>query len=347
MRSPGDRLPLERVLANQVRAVSGQGLPIDVFVLRNWPPWTRAKAGADSQQTSSEHFNASKLPKGTTVREVDYSGLHSVGFLRQYFGVHRYGEPWNATVGELLKRATDGFGTSGKQIASNFVGLISFMQLCKEAGEATGLCIYLDPDIFVYRGDWGLADLAPGIFARHPAYMGLQPPSICDGHELALVDRGGVQCRASPTIWWSSRFMVFNRTRLLQELPIRVEASRFNHFFETVVNGAIRQKTGTMRCGAETFAIHPPSRHLRQLLKGLTNASLGAVFNHTAVTSDEGVQAMLDRLEAGSFELPSKRRARDAPPSTDGASGCKEPLATNLCFDMLPSEKRISAGLAW
>lgn len=341
MHFPGDKMPAELVLRHQLRALQAPGgPPLDTVVLDNRPPWTRPDGGKPL-----EPYNRT-LPSGVRVKEVDYAHFRDAGFLGRFFNIVGSAPGQDATVADLTKRAKDGFGTTGRQIASNFMGLLTFLELCSEAGEATGLCVYLDPDIFLHRFTWGIADLAPDVFQRHPTYIGLQPPTICDGHEH-LVGRNGNSCRASRAIWPSSRHMIWNRSRLLQELPFIIEASRFGHFFETVLNGVVRHKTGHMMCGAETFAIHPPSRHTRRLTTKVPTALMEPVFNNSALATDDGIRVMIERLEAGQFELPSIRRSADSVPTAGGAKGCQEPLAANLCFDMLPSEARIREGMAW
>lgn len=381
MVSPSDKLPLDVVLPHQRRMLSSSpGAQIRALVLENRPPWLGGARLPRRQEEGLRRLEASGEAK---VVQVNYSLFHDARWPRRFVVVREPGgQPLPVPVASLhwkrRGRLESVISADTKEyIASNFMGQLTFLEQCRAAGAGVDLCVYLDPDVFLHHSGQGLADLAPAVFARDPSLVSLMPPTACHALEsLQQQDSGPGVCRTIRSRWFSNRHVIMNRSRLLSVLPISVPAAAWGSLFERLWGkvAAGNGWLGTMQCGAAAFAIHPPSRFtpvaarwrfgmspdsLREHVHAL-RASAGLVEDVRGIPSNlswpavvDGTKLLVERIEAGCFELPCSKRHTSLWPGDDhlfffssirGGSG---PLATVYCEDMVPSASRVKAGLAW
>mmetsp|Transcript_55919 Transcript_55919/g.92585 ORF Transcript_55919/g.92585 Transcript_55919/m.92585 type:complete len:480 (-) Transcript_55919:19-1458(-) len=365
MALPGDRLPRDLMLPHQLSMLSGSSAQINkVVLLRNQPPWLRH--AEPSYRVQEWHADSSLSPcdrspeaaglqmlvgsqRAAAVRAVDYSRLNDADFLSQFFTISEVdGESESrvgTSVGALLRGAKE--LPVAQHSTARFMGLISFLDACINSdAEAAELCVFLDSNVFLSRrgaSTNSFVDLAPAVFAAHPGWVALQPPSICHHHEF--LDERTKRCRAEPAnaASSSSHHMVVNRTRLVQVLPLPLAPADFAQDFDRVWGKALAALggLGQMLCGAETCAIHPDllGATLGKDTSDVANASAGSIAtvsaegmpdvaddllrsqkansNQKAATavSEEGLRALLECLQTGRLVANSTGKCRAPGPA--------------------------------
>lgn len=339
--TPGDKAPAHLMLSHQLRSLSSSlSIFADVVVLDN--------PGQDAQLPEMEEKRNRDLAQvvqlGARVHRVNDSLLKDTSFLSRFVKL----DPRTST-GSLAADLLALLSQWEPRRLSYLAGILSFLNQCLFASTAIGLCVFLDADILLHRGEKGLLDLAPPIFRQNPELAVLQPPTVCHSH--VNLDRSG-NCGVRNWWWNSGRHMIFNRSRLLDILPLPVQPRDFGAGltrvwqyagFSNMFSSAARKQKwiGWMQCGAETFAIHP-DRDLQTSQQMKT---------HHIIT----------RLQQGKFEAPTLRGQLLARfhkveplsnmsiwwPAFKAAWGQTDALATNMCQDMFASLTRINAGMAW
>ena len=66
----------------------------------------------------------------------------------------------------------------------NFMAMYMFLLECLHS--INELCIYLDPDIMLYRNTSGLLNLAANVFRENPSMVILSPPFGCYNSEWPM-----------------------------------------------------------------------------------------------------------------------------------------------------------------
>lgn len=367
---PTDVLPLDLVLAHQLRAFGGGAALINAVVLNNQPPWLNTSERALA--THEDMLRRIELQGLATVRVVDYGHFGDAHFLARFFEVAA-AEP--ATMHTLLQAPPDEFGTPGPYVASNFFGMLHFLDACLAAFSGPfDMCIYVDPDVLIHKpadSREGLMELAASAFAANPRFVTLQPPTLCHaGGQAAGAEPHGV-CPTRPWWWVSTRHAFFNCSRLKWSLPRRLRHEDFSTTFEKLWGSitATHGWVGLMQCGRAGFAIHPWSRFTSRAVGEAfgfesadameAHAHLAALASQSTATEQNlsttiqmGTSILIGRIEAGLFEKPCQDIAQaynveDFGPLW-GVQGCSgKPIAAMFCDDMFPSAARVRAGLAW
>eukprot|EP00927_Polykrikos_kofoidii_P060918 TRINITY_DN55818_c0_g1_i1.p1 TRINITY_DN55818_c0_g1~~TRINITY_DN55818_c0_g1_i1.p1 ORF type:complete len:393 (+),score=42.87 TRINITY_DN55818_c0_g1_i1:98-1276(+) len=357
MHTRTDTIPIDVMLPHQLRMLSlSQTNIADTIVLENNAPWQRREV--NSMEPSLRRQGAPALRRVVEaglarVVNVNYTAIKGQ-LLDSLFAMHprKFGR---FTLSRLLDA-----GWPVRNLAY-IAGVATFLHQCKIASDSIDLCIYLDSDIFLYRSGPGLVELAAPVFERNPTFVVLQPPTLCESH-VRLRHANGF-CAWHPHRWSSSRHMIFNRSRLVRVLPLAipvksiVDTPSFGPWnargFEALLSSSLgtRYGIGRLNCGGDAFAIHPDNEHPPREERRQNR-------NHTA---RELALQIIERIEAGRFELPRYTRAALSL-SVDQALlrgidvfvdsvwtmlGCRERVAGNLCHDMAESEVRIRRGFAW
>lgn len=350
MITPGGSLPLDLMLAHQKRLLTGCGSKagaLKATVLVNWDHWMNLPLPQPQELQLIQSSGAAG------VKLVDYARVDDPAFLGRFFKV---AGPSRFTVRNLSEARDDASKQDGVKIASNFLGMLHFLQECLASPGPVELCVYLDPDIFLYRSRLGLIELASAAFRRGPSFVALQPPTVC---HWAGLDDGASSSPAADSCWTignesvkgaefqshpllSQRYMFVNRSRLMGALPLEITPDKFYSNFEKVFSRALRPRNmaGWLACRGQAFAIHPcgsfrcRAMHIKEHV-----SAMAAVASETTVRGEAystrghsfdvavrtGTNLLADRVEAGRFD----------------------PVAVNSCQDMNTSWARIESGLAW
>mmetsp|Transcript_40978 Transcript_40978/g.108570 ORF Transcript_40978/g.108570 Transcript_40978/m.108570 type:complete len:233 (-) Transcript_40978:307-1005(-) len=232
-------------------------------------------------------------------------------------------------------------------MSSNTHGMFNFLEACLNAEAAVDLCVFLDPDIVVYRKDKGMIEMAREVFAAQPTAIALNPPTMCSAFDGAASGT----CKTKRPGMLSQRYLIINRQRLTSVLPLKVPHEEFNVNFEHLFGDSLRRvNSGGQRmiCNG-AFAIHPFSarwahcrnkkenlnieRHSRLISRGEPNKLAGdrlGEYHSFDMAVVEGLRELVSRVEAGKLAKP------------------EDPWSvTNMCEDMCVDQNRIAQGLAW
>jgi len=339
MTFPTDLAPLELMLPHQLRMVTREAnTSLDVVVVDNRPL-------AVPVSPQDPYLRSLEQP-GSIVQKVvpvDYvRDLDDPKFLGRFYAFPEAQEPEKMTVRKVTGQFSDHEET-------NLMGMLTAMGQCLDADPSVEICLYMDPDIFVYRSPHsrGLLDLAPGVFEENPDLFVLMPPLLCE-HTHVAEDAKGVCQQGPPLFELSQRHIIFHRARLAAALPFRVTfdmlVGRFAGIFENVLTReTFERNVGSMMCGSETVVTHPSvndppgyltdKEHFAELAKFGPEKPIVPGFD---ATYTRGLEVFLDRWEAGEFK--TERSLREVQ-----GSG----TYTASCLAMRPEKARIDAGLAF
>lgn len=340
MTFPTDRIPLELIVPHQLRMLTrADNSSVDLVIVDNRPSGdvaTPQEAYLDQLRRQGND--------GQRVVRVDYDrGLDDPAFLARFYKFPEAEDPEGMTVRKLTSSFTIHEQT-------NLVGMLTALAQCLDAEPTVEVCMYIDPDIFVYRspGGRGLFDLAPGVFDKNPQLQLLLPPLLCERTHVA-VDADGVCEQGPPLFELSQRHLLFHRSRLVAALPFMntfdMLHGRFDGLFEKILTRQMFDShgCGSMMCGSETVVTHPSVRgndgfvgateHFEELAKFGADKTGISGFDATYTV---GLQVFLDRWEAGEFKTER---------SVQEFSGNGQ--YTSSCLAMRPSIERIDEGLAY
>jgi len=343
---PTDNLPLDQLIEHHLRMLSISSAKfVRTIVLDNHPPcpWWNA-CGKGPQD---EILKQLSLKEKMLIEPVNYDLLDSSSFFGRFFQVAGWEAPSVATMFPQDDSNWTSSWVRKQQYASNFLSMLHVLQTCMDKGEDVQLCVYVDPDILVYRSDTeGIVDEASAIFADNPKAVVMNAPNTC---ERRPKHRGKCEVNTRP-IWLSSRLMIINRDRLVQmRFPLQVDnksfpdwsTSKLKPFFEkTFQDGLVRAEPEAFvlpLCGGRKsfFALHPPPAvTMYDFLASL--ASRGSRDNNFTVLQDadslqfdenelQGTKVLLQRFEAGTFDLERVKQ----------------------CQQILPDKAEVQKGLAW
>lgn len=301
-----------------------------MVVLDNRPPW--------DDRANPQHGELRRLEKNGTARVVslDYTKYYDPSFRQRFFALDDQEADKHLSLGDVRRQVYNGPPGDDGYLGSKFMGMFSFFDLCQNAHEAE-LCIYVDSDMFLHRGEFGLVDLAYATFEQNPGLVALMPPHMCDAGGPDL--HGACAVEPEPD-WFSDRLMVVHRGRLRKELPFSTTPDDFNDSFEhlwTMAAGP-QQRNGRMTCGEATFALHPSddlATALEVLQRQPDAGEASPVAGRLRSTRSAG-QLDFDTQGLGLLI----RRVEDGDLQGDTTNQDCESMGT-------PSEERIDSGMAW
>mmetsp|Transcript_40979 Transcript_40979/g.108575 ORF Transcript_40979/g.108575 Transcript_40979/m.108575 type:complete len:235 (-) Transcript_40979:307-1011(-) len=234
-------------------------------------------------------------------------------------------------------------------MSSNTHGMFNFLEACLNAEAAVDLCVFLDPDIVVYRKDKGMIEMAREVFAAQPTAIALNPPTMCSAFDGAASGT----CKTKRPGMLSQRYLIINRQRLTSVLPLKVPHEEFNVNFEHLFGDSLRRvNSGGQRmiCNG-AFAIHPFSarwahcrnkkenlnieRHSKLVAQSAKKETSGD-YHSFDMTMVEGLKEMISRVEAGKLAKPQ-----------ESGEPAELQSVSNMCEDMCVDQNRIAQGLAW
>jgi len=338
MTFPEDNLPLDVTVAHQVRMISMYPGNIQHVIVDNRPPWMEP---VNRQETILQSMSKSKI---STVRRVDYGVYDSPKYLQKFF------ETGNSSDScKTLEDAHDVSDISGQHMSSNTHGMFNFLEACLNAEAAVDLCVFLDPDIVVYRKDKGIIEMAREVFAAQPTAIALNPPTMCSAFDEA----GSGTCKTKRPGMLSQRYLIIHRQRLTGALPLKIPHEQFNVNFEHLFGDSLRSLNSAgqrMICNG-AFAIHPFSarwghcrnnkqnlnieRHSKLVAQAAKKEKSGD-YHSFEMTMVEGLKEMITRVEAGKLAKPQ-----------ESGEPAELQSASNMCEDMCVDQNRIAQGLAW
>lgn len=390
MTFPGDKLPLDAMVPHHLRMLTSDPSRIaEVVIVANQPPWVNA-----SSQWKAALQNVQKNVNAT-VHYVNYDQYNDTNYLHKFFRLQGqcpgrskwYDGSWTDILktvassifqtmgdesGDMDSVSAEGLTSFiGAHDATNFMGMLAFLERCVSAERSVELCAFFDSDIFMHRrAEKGVFDLAPAVFRDNPDLISLQPPHICDDQKLGPENK--YSCPVRHEVWNSQRYLVINRTRLQSLLPLVMQPGMterhqgFRCAFEHVWSDTVRQLNGLgwMFCGGEAFVIHPagsmtpcdPSleEHMQALAESEAASAIQVGENETKGISTDRIIRGIGCLVGNSLGYTAKSNVS---PETihRGASILIRRLeshkykrtAENGCEDMGPSLPRVRSGSAW
>jgi len=320
-------------------------------VFDNQPPWVDRAAvieSFDMQHTGLMKLwwgRVSKRMPKVTVKSMDYADIDDPAWLAPVFDVnftHRDGTKY----GQLSLRQL--YGTVGEraQMLSNFFAMTSFLKECMlPEHNDVDLCVYLDPDMLMYKNSTGILELATASFEENPALVVVSPPYGCFQQKWWQKKGPTGACPSKQAIV-SSRHVIANRGRLVSSMPMHVQLGDIgNQYWEVTMTEALGHTgRGQILCGQDFFIVHPPSRFqqnmnntmsLRGLLKEMLPQTARCSESNACspeVEASLGTRELVRRFEAGMMTA-------DRESMYNKGCGC--------CSDMMPSTQRVRSGEAF
>jgi len=365
---PTDTLPISPMIAHWQRMLSGSSSTvINTKILDNRPPWMEVQRSNES----AAELQYLQSRQGVQVEKIQYERFDDAEFMARYMNLMDSG--WgNASLRQVMDEASmrgiwqqpmHGQDSQTKVYSSNTLAMMHFLEACQQE-ELADVCIWLDPDIFLYRATYSAIDLAFGVFGKHPEIVAMQLPS---GKSAELLQTGSAMlCRVMPVGLLSSRYFMVNRSRLMSSLPFSLGLDAFRlGGFEMVFTSWLNahHAGGGMMCGGEIYAQHPPSvqslpHNCDQAAQFLSLGSGGPICGSN-ITFDR----LLDELaqSAGWQNLTGDAASTTGIPSAawNKSKGQEELIRrmesglfvrasdADWVDDMAPSADRISQGFAW
>lgn len=336
MTFPEDTIPLDVMIAHQIRMVTNNPAMIEHVVVDNRPPWMEPVNRQEAILQLLERSGSSR------VRRVDYSTYRTPSYMQRFFET---GAPSDSIA--TLEGSRDTSDIDGHHLSSNMQGMLSFLEHCLGSA-GVDLCMFLDPDIMAFRQGRGMVEMAREAFAASDRVVGLSPPTICSG----LGARNHSRFCARRPSFLSQRYLILHRQRLAHALPLRVPRAELfvKGTFEWLLTQGMRHIEGghaawRLLC-AGAFAVHPFSArwsgrclnrrenwHIQQHARlTAASANLSAAVDHHGFEGVmvEGLREIIARVEAGRLPRPENSAS-----------------ITNMCEDMCVSPERVARGLAW
>lgn len=368
---PTDSLPLSPMIAHWHRMLSGStseqgGGVIRTLVLDNQAPWMEVKR---SEEAAAELRNLQS--QGVEVAKIDYERFEDAKFMARYFNLLDSG--WDtASLRQVIDEASKrgiwqhpmhDQDSQSKVYSSNTLAIMHFLEACQNE-ELADICVWLDPDVFLYRKTYSAIDLASDAFGSHPELLAVQLPSGKSAEPLQTDNTE--RCRVMPVGLLSSRYFMVNRSRLMSAFPISLDLDAFRiGGFEMVFTSWLNahHAGGGMMCGGEIYAQHPPSvqslpHNCDQAVQFLPLGSSGPICG-----SNITFESLLDQLaqSVGRQNLTAGfTLTTDIPQAAGNKSTGQEELIRRMesglfarasgvdwVDDMAPSADRISKGFAW
>eukprot|EP00930_Biecheleria_cincta_P047200 TRINITY_DN32668_c0_g1_i1.p1 TRINITY_DN32668_c0_g1~~TRINITY_DN32668_c0_g1_i1.p1 ORF type:complete len:420 (-),score=43.94 TRINITY_DN32668_c0_g1_i1:183-1442(-) len=365
---PTDTLPISPMIAHWQRMLSGSSSTlVNTKVLDNRPPWMKVHR---SNASAAELHNL-QSQQGIEVETVNYERFDDAEFMARYINLLDSG--WDeASLRQVMDEASKrgiwqhpmhDRDSQTKVYASNTLAMMHFFEACQHE-ELADVCIWLDPDIFLYRATYSAVDLASDVFGKHAQLVAAQLPSGASAEPLQTDN--DMLCRVMPVGLLSSRYFMVNRSRLISSFPLSLELDAFRlGGFEMVFTSWLNahHAGGGMMCGGEIYAQHPPSvqslpHNCDQAAQFLSLGTSGPICGSN-ITFDR----LLDQLaqSAGRQNLTAGAALTASIPSaTWNKSIGQEELIRRMesglfvrasdadwVDDMAPSADRISQGFAW
>lgn len=355
---PVDIMPIDEVVAHHLRALAEPNVKLRALVYNNTPTISGDSPGLPARLEfngmGAQDYALRELArknKDITIKKMPWKqALSDPHFIDPILNVANN------------SRTFDRIGQEGIldiQHQGNFLTMFHYLLECAHSRE--DLCLYLDPDILLYRNTSDLLNLAANSFRQNPKMVMMSPPYGCHNQEspMKIPKNGGSDnpenaggCLVHQT-FVSSRHLLINRTRFVNLLPLKAEPYLLGRFMEelltTVGKGIDGDFSGQMMCGWEFFAVHPPSRFQRSsnrnfpfadLLTRLAGGPNGSKTVTDAPTARKGAQELIRRFESGLFSTKTTGRGYNP-------DNALQNDACSCCADMLPSAERVEKGLAF
>jgi len=337
MTFPEDNLPLDITVGHQLRMATKHPEKVQHVIVDNRPPWM------DPVNRQEDILRSMDSNGTSSVRRVDYGVYDDPTYLQKFIDT---GDRTDSV--KTLEDAQDRSDISGQHMSSNSMGMFNFLDHCLNADSDVDICVFLDPDIVVYREDEGMIEMARKLFWAKPPAIMLNPPTMCSA--LDASDSG--TCTSKKHGMVSQRYLIIHRQRLASALPLKIPHAEFLVNFEHLMTEGMRHHNWVggqrMYCKG-AFAIHPFSmrwahcrnkrenlnieRHSRLISRGEPNklaADRLAEYHSFDTAVVEGLREMHARVEAGKLAKP------------------EDPWSvTNMCEDMCVCRDRVAEGLAW
>lgn len=339
---------------------------IHTLILDNQPPWMEVQR---SDASAAELRNLEN--QGIQVAKIDYERFEDAKFMARYFNLLDSG--WDtANLREVMDEASrrgiwqhpmHDENSQTKVYSSNNLAMMHFLEACQNE-ELADVCIWLDPDVFLYRKTYSAIDLASDVFGSRPELLAVQLPSGKNAEPLQTDN--ATRCRVMPVGLLSSRYFMVNRSRLTSAFPLSLNLDSFRlGGFEMVFTSWLNahHAGGGMMCGGEIYAQHPPSvqslpHNCDQAAQFLPLGSSGPICGSN-ITFD----SLLDQLaQSASWQTLTTGSAATTgiPPAVWNKSKGQEELIRRMesglfarasdvdwVDDMAPSADRVSQGFAW